>query len=89
MTLLDAGDDGGLLLWRSVHGCCVGVMRIPGRPFDSAWCLVCEVCRLTVDCVDCRCFLSFVFLGDARRLELSPCNTRKCSAHPMDVFLRS
>ena len=24
--------------------------------------------------VDCRCFLSFVFLGDARRLELSPCN---------------
>ena len=26
-------------------------------------------------CVDCRYFLSFVFLGDARRLELSPCNT--------------
>ena len=25
--------------------------------------------------VDCRCFLSFVFLGVARRLELSPCNT--------------
>ena len=24
--------------------------------------------------VDCRCFLSFVFLGVARRLELSPCN---------------
>ena len=25
--------------------------------------------------VDCRCFLSFVFLSGARRLELSPCNT--------------
>ena len=28
------------------------------------------------DWVDCRCFLSIVFLGVARRLELSPCNTR-------------
>ena len=27
------------------------------------------------DWVDCRCFLSFVFLGVAKRLELSPCNT--------------
>ena len=27
------------------------------------------------DWVDCRCFFSFVFLGVARRLELSPCNT--------------
>ena len=27
------------------------------------------------DWVDCRCFLSFVFLGVARHLELSPCNT--------------
>ena len=27
------------------------------------------------DWVDCRCFLSSVFLGVARRLELSPCNT--------------
>ena len=27
------------------------------------------------DWVVCRCFLSFVFLGVARRLELSPCNT--------------
>ena len=71
-------------------GCCcaeactvavvTGVMRLPGCPFDSAWCLVCEVCRLTVDCVDCRCFLSFVFLGGARRLELSPCNTRHINA---------
>ena len=26
--------------------------------------------------VDCRCLLSFVFVGVARRLELSPCNTR-------------
>ena len=50
-------------------------MRLPGCTFDSAWCLVCEVCRLTVHCVDCRCSLSFVFLGCARRLELSPCNT--------------
>ena len=30
------------------------------------------------DWVDCRCFLSFVFLGVARRLELSPCNTCHC-----------
>ena len=28
------------------------------------------------DWVDCRCFLSFVFLSVARRLELSPCNTK-------------
>ena len=28
-----------------------------------------------VDLVACRCFLSFVFLGGARRLELSPCKT--------------
>ena len=27
------------------------------------------------DWVDCRCFLSFVFLGVARRLELSPCHS--------------
>ena len=26
----------------------------------------------------CRCFLSFVFLGGARHLELSPCNTQLC-----------
>ena len=34
------------------------------------------------DWVYCRCFLSFVFLGVARRLELSPCNTspRGCAA---------
>ena len=28
------------------------------------------------DWVDCRCSLSFVFLGVARRLEISPCKTR-------------
>ena len=71
-------------------GCCcaeactaavlIGVMRLPGCPFDSAWCLVCEVRRLTVEWVDCRCFLSSVFLGGARRLELSPCNTNAASA---------
>ena len=71
-------------------GCCcaeactaavlIGVMRLPGCPFDSAWCLVCEVCRLTVECVDCGCFLSFAFLGGARRLELSPCNTQSNAA---------
>ena len=30
---------------------------------------------------DCRCFRSFVFLGGARRLELSPCDTRQCAYH--------
>ena len=63
-------------------GCCcaeacmaavlIGVMRLPGCPFDSAWSVRC-VGR--VDWVACRCFLSFVFLGGARRLELSPSNT--------------
>ena len=33
------------------------------------------MCWLTVDWVDYRCFLYFVFLGGARRLELPPCNT--------------
>ena len=65
-------------------GCCaractaavlLGVMRLPGCPFDSAWRLVCEVCRLAVGWVVCRRFLSFVFPGGARRLEVSPCNT--------------
>ena len=72
-------------------GCCcaeactaavlIGALRLPGCPFDSAWCLVCEVCRLTVDWVDCRYFLSFVFLGGARRLELSTCNTHPRKRH--------
>ena len=41
---------------------------------------------MTVVWVDCRCFLSFVFLGGARRLELSPCNT-VCAAINDDVSL--
>ena len=53
----------------------IGVMRRPGCPFDSAWCLVRELCGSTVDWVDCRCFLPFVFLGGARLLKHSPCNT--------------
>ena len=71
-------------------GCCcaeactaaelIGIMRLPGCPFASAssGCLVSEVCWLMVDWVDCRCFLSLVFLGGARRLELSPCNIALC-----------
>ena len=44
---------------------------------DCAWCLVCELCLLTVVWADGRCFLSWVFRGGgARRLELSPCNTK-------------
>ena len=40
---------------------------------------------LTVDCADCRCFLSVVFLGGARRLDLSPwCYTMWCYT----IFLR-
>ena len=53
----------------------VGVMRLLGCPFDGAWFLVCELCLLAVGCVGRRCSLSFVFLGGARFLELSPCNT--------------
>ena len=30
---------------------------------------------------DCRCFRSWVFLGGARHLELSPCDTRQCAYH--------
>ena len=37
----------------------------------------CEFCRSMVVWVDSRCFLSVVFLGGARRLELSPCNTHQ------------
>ena len=53
----------------------VGVMRLLGCPFDGARCLVSEFCLLAVICVDCRCSLSFVFLGGARCLELSSCDT--------------
>ena len=41
---------------------------------DGACCLVCEFCRLSVVCVDCRRSLSFVFLGGSWRVELSLCN---------------
>ena len=53
-------------------------------PSDSPWCSVCGVCRLTVDWVDCRCFLSFVFLGGGGLSELSPCDTEKATEarHP-------
>ena len=43
-------------VWVMMVGCCcaegctaavlIGVMRLPGCPFGSAWCLVCEICRL-------------------------------------------
>ena len=32
---------------------------------------------MTAGWVDCRCFLSFVFVGGAMRLGLSPCNTQR------------
>ena len=70
MTLLGWHNDWG--------GCCAGwcyVTLLLGCPVGGAWCLVCELCRLAVICVDCRCSLSYVFLGGARRLELSPFNT--------------
>ena len=35
-------------------------------------------CVDRVDWVDCRCFLSVVVLGGARRLELSLCNNLMC-----------
>ena len=38
------------------------------------------------DWVDCRCFLSFVFLGVVRRLEFSPCNTVAVSTVDMRVL---
>ena len=53
----------------------VGVMQLLGCAFDSSWCLVCELCRLTLVWVDSRFFLSSVFLCGAKRVELSPYNT--------------
>ena len=44
-------------------------------------------CVGRVGWVDCRCFLSFVFLGGARRLELSPCNTHACVRQPVHRLL--
>ena len=60
------------MLTSSVHNLS---MQTSAQSLDHMFILVCEVCRLTVGRVDCRCFLSFVFLGGARRLDLSPCNT--------------
>ena len=40
------------------------------------------------DWVDCRCFLSFVFLGDVRRLELSPCNSQRERQRPGNAMER-
>ena len=81
MTLLGEGDDGGCADW--FYASCLLLC-----PFDSAWCLVCELCRLTAVWVDCRCFLSFVFLGGARRLELSPCNTSTSLLKPQSDSCR-
>ena len=41
------------------------------------------------DWVDCRCFLFFVFLGVARRLELSPCNTTNIHAVDAMPYLKA
>ena len=78
MTLLGVGNDGGwFLCWRCAWLLCWLVLcaLTPGLLFRYCWCLVCELCLLTAVWVDCRCVLSFVFLGGARRMELSPCNT--------------
>ena len=55
-----------------VVGCEPTVNQETHTSFGNAWSVMCVG---WADLVDCRCFLSFVFLGDARRLELSPCNT--------------
>ena len=50
------------VVWCCAEACTAAVficvVRLPGCPFDSAWCFDCEVCRLTVDCDDCGCYLS-------------------------------
>ena len=46
-------------------------------------------CVGRADWVDCRCFLSFVFLGDARRLELSPCDTTRTHLQKMHAHLHT
>ena len=43
-------------------------------------------CVGRVDWVNCSCFLSFVFLSGARRLELPPCNKHKCIWHALSVL---
>ena len=69
-----------------MHGSCADwccVSSLPGCPqaVDRARCLVCELCRLTVVWVDCRCFLSSVFIGGARRFELSLFHTTSRHDH--------
>ena len=64
-----------LLCWRRARLLCCLVLCDLTLGLLFRWCLVCELCRLTVVRVDCRCFLSLVFLGGVRRLELSLCNT--------------
>ena len=58
----------------------------PNETKPCAWSVRCVGawsvrCVDWADWVDCRCFLSFVYLGDARRLELSPCNTQYGNVH--------
>ena len=68
-----------LLCWLMLCGSWAALSMVPQAPVNGAsgWCLVCEVWLLAVVSVDCRCSLSFVFLGGARCLELSPCYTEK------------
>ena len=51
MSICDAGSTVRDVAWRYTEKACTaavlfGVMRLPGCPFGSAWCLVGEVCRL-------------------------------------------
>ena len=53
MTLLGLRiDGGGLLCWRRARLLCRLVLC--DCPFDGAWCLVCELCRLVCKC-KCKC----------------------------------
>ena len=76
MTLSGVGADGGLLFWmKRARLLCYLVLCVSRAVLSvvlGAWSV-----RFVgwADWVDCRCFLSFVFLGVARCLELSPCNT--------------
>ena len=49
-----------------VDGCCAGwcyATWLLGGPYDGSWCLVYELCQMTVVCVDFRCSRCFVFLS--------------------------
>ena len=54
--------------------CCA--TRLLGCPFNRGWCLVCELRRLAVVCVDCRCSLyplcSLAVPGVSGRLRVTP-----------------